>query len=85
MAQQDKGRIYHCNVCGSELMIASPSTGQFEPVCCNQPMVRTARRAQFYFCTVCGSELAVLSPGDGEFRPRCCDRDMVPEGQTASP
>jgi hypothetical protein len=66
-------------VCGAELMVVGRRAGRFEPVCCNRPMVRTSRRAQFYMCTVCGSELAVLRPGTGEFRPRCCDRDMVPQ------
>ena len=79
MAATERGRIYHCNVCGAELMVVGRKPGDFEPICCNQPMVKTPRQAEFYVCTICGSELAVLRPGEGEFRPRCCDKDMLHE------
>jgi hypothetical protein len=61
-------------------MLVGDCPDRFEPVCCNQPMRRTPRRAQFYVCSVCGSELAVIRPGeDADFHPRCCDKDMLPE------
>lgn len=71
------GIVYHCSVCGAEIMTLRPAGGDFCPVCCNRPMRPLRRRAVFYRCPVCGSEVALIRVGSDAFAPRCCDTDMA--------
>ena len=75
-ADGPRGRIYHCPVCGAEIVCLSHRMGGFHPICCNVDMVPLERRAAFYVCPVCNAEVAVTHSGNGEFHPRCCNTDM---------
>ena len=74
-----KGAMYRCLVCGAEIMLLAPCASAFRPRCCNQDMLRQARKESFYVCPVCGAEIGVLMKGSGHFAPRCCLTDMVLE------
>lgn len=72
------GLVYRCPVCGAEVTVVSPQTGDFSPVCCNRPMVQRPGRVVFYFCSRCGAELAVVHEGDlAQFEPICCGIAMI--------
>ena len=77
------GKVYRCPVCGAELTVLAPHTGDFQPHCCHVPMVLTGRRVRFYVCPHCGAQVAVIRPGTGEFTPVCCGERMKPLRQPA--
>jgi len=74
--ESDRGKTYHCPVCGAELTVLVPHHGPFAPVCCNVPMVAIARRPLFYTCPVCGSQVMAFQRKGTLFCPRCCNTDM---------
>ena len=75
-AENPKGRVYRCEICGAELIVLGTAMGEFRPRCCDRPMEPQEQRVVFYRCELCGAEIAVLKAGEGEFLPRCCDRAM---------
>ena len=75
-SESTKGMVYHCPVCGAELIVLGDAMGEFCPRCCDHAMEPGEGRVVFYTCPQCGAEIAVLKKGEGEFLPRCCDSPM---------
>ena len=75
-AEDVRGQVYRCPVCGAEILVLARRFGVFTPRCCNEDMVRLSHRLTFYVCPVCAAEIAVVNKGTGVFAPRCCNVDM---------
>lgn len=74
-----RGTAYRCNVCGSEVTVIGTKLGEFDPQCCNEPMVLKANRGRFYVCPVCRAEIALIGTQPEAFEPQCCNEPMVLE------
>ncbi len=72
----ERGRTYHCPVCGAELTVLVSRHGAFDPVCCNVQMVAIVRRPLFYTCPLCGSQVMAFQRKGTRFAARCCNVDM---------
>jgi predicted RNA-binding Zn-ribbon protein involved in translation (DUF1610 family) len=75
-AENPRGRVYRCPVCGAEILVLATQMKDFRPRCCNTDMIAKPAKVTFYYCPVCGAQIAVLRRGAGAFAPRCCNTDM---------
>jgi desulfoferrodoxin-like iron-binding protein len=70
------GRVYHCLVCGAEVMVIKAASQALDPHCCNAAMQPLERVSAIYHCKVCGSEVAVLRGGGERLELVCCHQPM---------
>lgn len=70
------GTVYHCPVCGAELVVVRGAAGVLAPICCNRPMIRQGDRMRLFYCPICGAELVVIRDAGGELAPICCNELM---------
>ena len=77
-AEDKRGVVYHCPVCGAEIAVLAAEYGSFLPRCCNVAMKEKKELLEFFFCPICHSEIALLKRGSQNLSAHCCNREMVP-------
>ncbi len=70
------GRLFRCEICGSEMLVLNPATGELDLHCCNQPMDPIDPPVPIYHCDLCGAEAAALRSDGGELEMICCNQPM---------